>query len=247
MRAMILAAGLGTRLKPITDSTPKALIKIKGFTLLKLQIKRLQSEGFNQIIINVHHFSDQLKEYIKQNIFNNSSIVISDESKKLLDTGGGLKKAAHFFSDGKPFLVYNVDILSDINLRSLMDHHKVSGGIATLAVRERASSRKLLFNNENNLCGWINEKTEEKIIVKGENTRLIPYSFSGVQILDPAIFKYFPNKDVFSLVDLYLAAAKEEKITGFVHNEDNWLDIGKTETLTEAENLFEKIRNTYRV
>ena len=120
---MILAAGLGTRLKPYTDSTPKALIEIKGFPLLKLQIRKLSSEGFDQIIINVHHLSDQVKEFIKQNIFFNCSFTISDESKKLLNTGGALKKAAHFFSDRKPFLVYNVDILSDINLKSLMNQH----------------------------------------------------------------------------------------------------------------------------
>lgn len=247
MRAMILAAGLGTRLRPFTDSTPKALIKIKGFTLLKLQIRKLIAEGFDQIIINVHHFSDQFNEYLKQNIFFNCSIVISDESKKLLDTGGGLKKAAHFFSDEKPFLVYNVDILSDINLKSLMDHHRASGSIATLAVRARASSRKFLFNNENILSGWTNDETKEKIIARDGKNSLIPYSFSGIQIIDPAIFKYFPDKDVFSLVDLYLSAAKNEKISAFVHNEDNWFDVGKATTLAEAENLFEKIRNTYRV
>ena len=247
MRAMILAAGLGTRLKPYTDSTPKALIEIKGFPLLKLQIRKLSSEGFDQIIINVHHLSDQVKEFIKQNIFFNCSVTISDESEKLLNTGGALKKAAHFFSDRKPFLVYNVDILSDINLKSLMNHHLSSRSIATLAVQERVSSRKFLFNYENNLCGWMNDEKGKKIIVRDEETRLIPYSFSGIQIIDPVIFRYFPDEDVFSLVDLYLAAAKEQKINGFVHDEDNWIDIGKAETLAEAENLFEKIRNTYRV
>ena len=247
MRAMILAAGLGTRLKPLTDSIPKALIKIKEFTLLELQIKKLQSEGFNQIIINVHHFADQVKECLEQNKFFNCNIVVSDERKKLLDTGGGLKKAVHFFSDGKPFLVYNVDILSNINLKKLMGHHLAAGNLATLAVRDRKSSRKFLFNSENVLCGWMNEKTGEKIIVRDENSGLVPYSFSGVQIIDPAIFKYFPDKDVFSLVDIYLIAAKKEKIIGFAHNEDYWLDLGKIETLSEAEKLFEKIRNTYQV
>jgi NDP-sugar pyrophosphorylase family protein len=247
MRAMILAAGLGTRLRPFTHSIPKALIEIRGFPLLKLQIRKLSSEGFNQIIINVHHLSDQVKEYIKQNVFFNCTIVISDESKKLLNTGGGLKKAAHFFSDKKPFLVYNVDILSDINLKSLMNHHLSSHSIATLAVQERPSSRKFLFNSENHLCGWMNDESNKEIIVKDEETKLIPYSFSGIQIIDPAIFTNFPDEDVFSLVDLYLAAAKKEKITGYVHSEDNWLDIGKIESLAEAENLFEKIRNTYRV
>ena len=158
-----------------------------------------------------------------------------------------MKKASHFFSDEEPFLVYNVDILSNINLKKIMDHHLAAGSLATLAVRDRKSSRKFLFNRENVLCGWMDEKTGEKIIVRDKNTGLVPYSFSGVQIIDPAIFKYFPDKDVFSLVDLYLSAAKKEKITGFAHNEDYWLDLGKIETLSEAEKLFEKIRNTYRV
>ncbi|MEJ2242618.1 MAG: sugar phosphate nucleotidyltransferase, partial [Candidatus Bathyarchaeota archaeon] len=157
MRAMILAAGLGTRLKPLTDSTPKALIKIKGFTLLELLIKKLKSSGFDEIVINVHHLADQIKEFLKQNNFLDTEITISDESNKLLETGGGLKKAAYFFPDGKPFLVHNVDVLSDISVNSLMEHHLASKSLATLAVRNRKSSRKLLFNKENILCGWMNE------------------------------------------------------------------------------------------
>ena len=247
MRAMILAAGLGTRLKPLTDSIPKALIKIREFTLLELQIKKLISEGFNEIIINVHHFSEQIKDYLERKNYFNCSITISDESKKLLETGGGLKKAAHFFSDRKPFLVCNVDILSDISLKKLMDFHITSGSLASLAIRDRISSRRFLFNKENILCGWMNEKSGAKIIVRNEMSGLFPYSFSGIQIIDPAIFKYFPDEDVFSLVDLYLSAAKKEMISGFIHNENNWLDLGKTETLSKAESFFEKIRNTYQV
>ena len=128
-----------------------------------------------------------------------------------------------------------------------MDNHQASSGIATLAVRERKSARKFLFNKENILCGWMNENTKERNIVRDENNNLLTYAFSGVQIIDPAIFKYFPDEDVFSLVDLYLSAASKEKIYGYIHNEDNWLDLGKKESLKEAENLFEKIRNTYRV
>jgi len=125
MRAMILAAGLATRLKPLTDLTPKALIKIKGQTLLELQIKKLKAECYDEIIVNVHHYSDQIQHYLKQNNFFDTSIEISDESEKLLDTGGGLKKASHFFSDSEPFLVYNVDILSNISLRKLMEHQSL--------------------------------------------------------------------------------------------------------------------------
>ena len=238
MRAMILAAGLGTRLKPLTDSTPKALIKIKDKTLLELQINKLKSEGFDQIIINVHHFADQVKDHLRANNFFNCSIEISDESEKLLDTGGGLKKASHFFSVGKPFLVYNVDILSSINLKELIDFHLASKSIATLAVQKRESSRKFLFDKTNTLCGWMNEKSGEKIITRDDQSEFIPYSFSGIQVVDPKIFKYFPDKDVFSLVELYLSAAKKEKILGYVHNEDEWMDLGKVENIKKAESLF---------
>lgn len=239
MRAMILAAGLGTRLKPLTDSTPKALIKIKDFTLLELQIRKLKAEGFNQIIINVHHFADKIKDYLKQSNFFECSIEISDESEKLLETGGGLKKAAHFFSDDKPFIIYNVDILSNISLNKLMEVHKASGSVATLAVQDRKSSRKFFFDKSNTLCGWINEKSGEKILTKDRQTELFPYSFSGIQVVDPKIFKYFPDKDVFSLVEFYLTTAKREEIIGYVHNEDEWIDLGKIENIKKAESLFE--------
>ena len=244
---MILAAGLGTRLKPLTDSTPKALVKIKDKTLLELQINKLKSQGFDQIIINIHHFADKVKAYLEQNIFFNCQITLSDESKMLLDTGGGLKKASHFFSDGEPFLVYNVDILSSINLNKLMEFHKASGSIVTLAVQDRSSSRKFLFDDKMSLCGWMNEKTGERLIVKNEHSELFPYSFSGVQVIDPKIFDYHPDKDIFSLVELYLSAAKEEKIIGYVHNEDEWIDFGKIENLSEAERILNKIRSTYPV
>ena len=245
MRAMILAAGLGTRLKPLTDSTPKALVRVKDHTLLELQINKLKAEGFDQIIINVHHFAEQIKNYLKQNNFFDCTIEFSDESEELLDTGGGLKKASHFFSDGNPFLVYNVDILSNINLKKMKEYHHVSSSIATLAIQKRNSSRKFLCDKNNILCGWMNEKSGEKIITRDGQSELFPYSFSGVQIVDPRIFKYFPDKYVFTLIELYLSAAKEEKIIGYVHNEDEWIDLGKIENLSEAENLLDKIRYTY--
>lgn len=247
MRAMILAAGLGTRLKPITDDTPKALIKIKDKILLELQIRKIKTFGINEIIINVHHLADKIKEFLRQNNFFDCSIEISDESKKLLDTGGGLKKASYFFSDGKPFLVCNVDILSNIDLNKLMDFHFSSSSIASLAVQDRKSSRKFLFNNEMILSGWMNEKTTEKILVRNEKSDLISKAFSGIQIIDPKIFKYFPDKDIFSLVEMYLNAAKKEEIIGYQHDEDEWLDLGKVENLNVANEMFERIRNTYQV
>jgi len=247
MRVMILAAGLGTRLKPLTESTPKALIKINGKTLLELQIKKLKASSFDQIIINVHHFANQIIDFLRLNNNFDCSIEISDETSLLLETGGGLKKASHFFSDGKPFLVYNVDILSNINLKKLLDTYAQGNSIATLAVQDRVSSRKFLFDDEMILNGWLNEKTNEKIISKNSGSILQQFAFSGIQIIDPKIFKYFPDKDVFSIVDLYLTASKKEKIFGYLHDSDEWMDLGKIENLNEAEKHFDKIRNTYQV
>ena len=247
MRALILAAGLGTRLKPLTDSTPKALIKIKNYTLLELQIKRLKAAGVSQIIINVHHFADKINDFLIQNNFFDCSIELSDENAKLLDTGGGLKKASHFFSDGKPFLVYNVDILSNINLKKFIDVHNSKSSLATLAIKDRESSRKFLFDKNNILSGWKNEKSNEQIIVRGEEQELISYAFNGIQIMDPKIFKYFPDKGVFSLVELYLTAAKNEKIVGYLNNNDEWMDVGRIENLDEADKILDRIRSTYQV
>ena len=242
MRALILAAGLGTRLKPLTDAIPKALIKINDFTLLELQIKKLISEGFDKIIINVHHFSDKIKTYLEQNNFFDCDISISDETDKLLDTGGGLKKASHFFSDGKPFLVYNVDVLSDLDFNKFYEFHVMNDSIATLAVSERKSSRYFLFNKENIICGWVNDKTGESKIVRDFNEKLTKLAFSGIQIIDPKLFKYFPDENVFSLIDLYLIASRDENIRAFIHSKDGWMDLGKIENLKEAELRFDKFR-----
>jgi NDP-sugar pyrophosphorylase family protein len=247
MRAMILAAGLGTRLKPLTETVPKALIRVRNHTLLELQIKKLNAQGFDEIIINVHHFAEKIKEYLERKNYFNCSIIISDESNKLLDTGGGLKKASHFFSDDKPFVVCNVDIISNINLQKFMEVHISTSSLASLAIQDRASSRKFLFDNDTSLCGWMNEKTAEKIILRANAKELKPYAFSGIQIIDPRLFKYFPDKDTFSLIDLYLIAAKRESIFGYIHSNDTWMDLGKIENLKEAEKVFENFRNIYRV
>jgi NDP-sugar pyrophosphorylase family protein len=244
MRAMILAAGLGTRLRPITDSIPKALIKIREHTLLELQIKKLKSSGINKIIINIHHHARMIEEYLKQNSNFDCEIQISDESDQLLETGGGLKKAAHFFSDSSPFLIHNVDVITNLNLKKLFDHHKKENALATLAVMERISSRFFVFDEENILVGWKNEKTEESKVARRPTGKIKLLAFSGIQIVEPKIFKYFPNKDVFSLVELYLNVAKKEQITALNHSGDQWLDLGKKENLVEAEKSFK--RNLFR-
>jgi len=236
MRAMILAAGLGTRLKPLTDSTPKALIKIKDKTLLEIAIDNLVKNGFNKIIINLHHHAKQILQFIEQNKFE-AEITISDETEKLLDTGGGLKKAGYFFNDGSPFLVYNVDILSNLDLRRFYSFHQKTDSIATLVVKKRESSRYLLFNSENILCGWRNAKTGETKLIRNDKLQY-EFAFSGIQVLDSEIFSLMPENDIFSLIDLYLKIGTENKIKAFIDDESLWLDVGKPEYLKEAGNLF---------
>jgi len=156
-----------------------------------------------------------------------------------------LKKASHFFNDGKPFLIYNVDIISNINLKKLFEAHLRNNSIATVAVQDRDSSRKFLFDDEMVLCGWTNQKTGEQIISRKSESNFKQFAFSGIQVIDPNIFNYFPDKNIFSLVELYLEAAKQEKIKGFIHNQDELLDLGKIENIKKAEELLPKIRNTY--
>lgn len=231
MKAMIFAAGLGTRLRPLTNNLPKALFEIKGKPLLEITIDKLIQNGFDEIIVNVHHFAEQVIYFLTKKKFN-AKIGISDESDKLLDTGGGLKKAKWFFDDGEPFLLHNVDIISDINLNEFYKIHLKNKSIATLAVQKRKSSRYLLFDEDNFLCGWENVKTGEKIISKNKYP-LSRLAFSGIHVVDPKLFSYFPNKEIFSIIDVYLNAARKEKIKLFLHNDSFWQDIGKIEDLNQ--------------
>ncbi len=241
MKALVLAAGLGTRLQPLTNSKPKALIEINGKTLLELTITRLLKFGFDQIIVNVHHFADQITDYLETKKNFGAQISISDESNLLLDTGGGLKKASWFFNDGKPFLIHNVDVLSDLDFTKLYESHLGSNGIATLAVQNRKSSRYFLFDKEKNLCGWTNVKTGDSKIVRHDSEALEPYAFSGIQIVSPGIFDLLPDDKVFSLVDLYLSVASKNRITYFDHTNSVFVDLGKKENLAEAVVLIDKI------
>lgn len=234
MKAFILAAGLGTRLKPLTDIKPKALIELNGIPLLEIIIKRLIKFGFNEIIINVHHLAEQIIDFIEKKNFN-AEIHISDERDLLLDTGGGLKKASYFFDDGLPFLIHNVDILSDIDLKDFYEYHKKQNSIATIAVQKRNSSRYFLFDNDNNLCGWKNSKTSETKIIRASSDQFNEYAFSGIHIVNPDIFKYFPSTDVFSIIDFYLAVAVEKRITFYDHSKNFFFDLGKKENLQKAE------------
>lgn len=238
MKAMIFAAGLGTRLLGETSDKPKALVDIGGKTLLQRTIEKLKNEGVSEIIVNVHHFSEDVKSYLSAHNFG-IPIYISDESEKLLDTGGGLKKAAHFFDDNSPILIYNVDILSDVNLQLLEDAHIKSGALATLVVRDRQTQRYFKFDDKKRLVGWINKKTKESKIAVTENfENSIEMAFSGIHIIQPQLLKLMPNEDRFSITNFYLEIAKTHSIKGYFDDSDLWMDVGKPEQLIKARSLY---------
>lgn len=237
MKAMILAAGLGTRLKPFTDSQPKALAIVNQKTILSRNIEYLKSFGITDIIINVHHFANQIIDHTNENQNFGINITISDETDEVLETGGGLKKAAWFFNDHQPFVLMNVDILTDMNLGNMIQYHLDKKPLATLAVSERTSSRCFLFNETNELCGWKNKQTNEEKISK-PNEELIPYSFSGIHIIDPTLLPLIKQEGKFSLVDVYLDLAKTQTILGYNHTGCHLMDVGKPESIIEAEKIF---------
>ena len=235
---MVFAAGLGTRLKSETNNKPKALVEIGGKTLLHHAIEKLKNEGIDEIVVNVHHFSDKIIAYIKEHNFN-IRIHISDESGRLLDTGGGLKKAKHFFTGTDSILIYNVDIISNLSLKTLIDCHKDSGALATLAVRNRVTQRYLKFEANKRLVGWLNKKTGEKKISVPENfEKGIEKAFSGIHIVQPQIFDLMPEKEIFSIIDLYLELAKKHLIKGYFDDSNLWMDVGKPDQLQKARKLF---------
>lgn len=268
-KAMIFAAGLGTRLKPLTDTVPKALVPVGGKPLLQHTIEKLKAAGFDEIIINVHHFAEQVIDFVEANHRFDIHIEFSDERKELLDTGGGIKKAAPFFNDTQPFLVHNVDILSNIDLRKLykisiqhtqsdwaspqFDQHRLheteippiqNNPIAILICSERKTSRYLLFDNNNCLKGWVNEKTGE---VKSPFPDFDPQhykklAFAGIQILQPSIFQYMTDlPDRFSIIDYYLSICDKENITCYIPDNLKIIDVGKTDSLQEAIQFLDQL------
>jgi NDP-sugar pyrophosphorylase family protein len=237
MKAMLFAAGKGTRLSPLTNSIPKALVKVGGITLLERAINTLVLNGFTEIIVNVHHFSEQITSYLEANHNFGIHIAVSDETTQLLDTGGGLKKAAWFF-DEQPFLVYNVDVLTDLGLQELYDAHLKSGALATLAVRSRQTKRYLLVDEHERLIGWKNLATGETRGLNANDSIYKTKAFSGIHVIDPKLFKLMPNEDTFSIMDLYINICTQQPIFTFDHTQSFWTDVGKPEELTEAEKIF---------
>ncbi len=228
IKAMIFAAGLGTRLYPLTKDKPKALVAIDGKTLLERAIDKLTAAGIDDIVINVHHFSEQIKSFVENHSFE-ANISISDESRLLLDTAGGLKFAEPFFANTQHILLYNVDILSSINLSKLIQYHIDCKAIATLAVKNRSTFRRFIFDNDTmQLCGWQNEKTGEKKLPR-TTSRELPLAFSGIHIVNNEILNYIPRNEKLSMTPLYLDLANNQIIKGYRHDEDSWMDIGKYE------------------
>jgi len=239
MKAMIFAAGLGTRLRPLTNDKPKALVKLNGVPLLERVIRKVLKVGFKEIVVNVHHYAEDVIRFLAEKDHFGLKIHISDESDLLLETGGGLKKAASFFDDGKPFLVHNTDIISDIDLKKMYQYHCDSNGLATLAIRQRKTSRYLMFNEKDELAGWVNTKTGQRKISRTGASRVTLKAFSGIQIIDPALFSFFPDEKVFSIIDVYLKAASSNTIMAYAHDDGQWLDVGKPEQLKLAEQFVE--------
>lgn len=239
--AFIPAAGLGTRLYPLTKDTPKALVKISGKPLLEHLLLKLKAEGVGEIVINVHHFASQITDFLTDNKNFGLNIYISDEREKLLDTGGGLKKALSLFTNTAPILIHNVDIFSTLPIESILSYHKNNPSLATLVVRKRNTSRYLLFDENNQLCGWENRKTNEIKLVR-QHSSYTQQAFSGLHIISNNIRSKISEQGVFSIIDMYLRLAKTETITSYTDSLSEWFDVGKYSQIEEAEYLFNKYR-----
>ena len=236
MQAFILAAGLGTRLHPITDTLPKALVEVQGTPLIKIAIDNLVHQGASRIVVNIHHFGDLLRTYLQSHHWD-ADILISDERNLLLDTGGGLKKAKPLFLPHEPILVHNVDILSRINFSEIFKYHTDSMNFATLVVSQRNTSRQLLFNSENQLTGWQNNTTGEIKWVEQPITNYNQFAFSGIAVVQPELLALLPQANhPYSIIPAYLEIARNHRISYFKHSPADWLDVGKPETLQRSQN-----------
>ncbi len=245
MKAMILAAGLGTRLRPLTDDRPKALVEIAGRTLLEITLARLRAFGIRDVIINVHHLADMILEYLKTNNNFGMRITISRE-EVLLDTGGGLKKAAYFFGDDssgreEPLVLHNVDVISTIDLQRMVQFHTKNQALATLAVQDRETSRYLLFDKASELCGRRSAGEETELARSAEQVQAL--AFCGIHVLSPRLFTLMSEAGAFSIITSYLRlAAQGEKILSFRADEYYWRDLGKPGNVAQAaEDLKQKV------
>ena len=240
MQAMIFSAGLGTRFKPWTDKHPKALAMVNGKPLLQRNIEYLQQNGIREVIVNVHHFADQIENAIVENDGWGTDVLVSDERDQVLETGGGLLYAKDLFNPGERLVTCNVDILTDLDISKLLRFHEQQQALISFAVTNRPTSRNLLFDDNNRLVGWRNNKTgEERISIPG--TAFVEKAYSCVVVFEYEIFRLMEEKGFhgkFSLIDVYLALAAEHRIMGFDHTGDRFVDVGKPESVVIAESLF---------
>ncbi len=234
---MIFTAGFGICFKPWTDKHPKVLALVNGKSLLQRNIEYLKQYGIKDVIVNVHHFAEQIEDAIKKNEGWGSNIIISNERDEVLETGGGLLKARDLFTPGERFITCNVDILTDLNLKKLMAFHEKHKPLISFGVTDRKTSRNFLFDNNNRLCGWINNTTGEQIISIHQD-KLSQKAYSCVVVFEYQVFELMPFTGKFSLTDLYLELAKKHTILGYNHTGDKWVDVGKTESVAIAESLF---------
>lgn len=236
MKAMILAAGLGTRLHPLTKVRPKALVEVRGVPLLEIVLKRLLEVGVSEIIVNLHHFPEQIIQFLQRKNYFGIHIEFSQESQ-LLDTGGGLKKAASFFDDGKPFFLHNVDVISDINLLDMYRYHETHGNLATLAVKSRPASRYLIFDQQGLLCGWQSPSENKQLVTRQPAGSTSALGFCGIHVISPVIFTKMEEQGAFSIIDCYLRLAGQgELIRAFRVDDYCWEDVGSYEKWLKLNN-----------
>ena len=242
MKAMILAAGRGTRLRPLTLKKPKALVELRGSPLLNIIINRLARQGFTEIIVNTYHLANQIVDFIdryQKNPQNKHLRLAVSQEEQLLDTGGGVQKASWFFDDGEPFLVHNVDVMTDLDLNQLMLAHRKSNSLATLAVKKRSSNRQLLFNKSGRLCGWQSLTSKEIRMAKPIKGSVIPLSFMGIQVMSPHLLDLIQLTPPFSLVDLYLKLTTDgHRIHNYRGDKSKWIDLGRIKHFETAAHLF---------
>jgi len=238
VKALILAAGFGTRLMPLTAHTPKALVKVSGKTLLEIAIRKLVFHGFSEIVVNAHHHADQVIDYLKMNQFGNVTISISDETDYLLDTGGAILKAGWFLKSEEPFLVHNVDVISNLNLGNLYSYHLEKKALATVSITDRQTKRYFLFDDELLLRGWTDTGSGEVRMAAGVSGPLKKLAFSGIHVISPGIFDLFEEQGRFSIIDTYLRLAGGHPIFGYIQPGLTWFDVGKPAQLADAERFL---------
>ena len=240
MNAMIFAAGLGSRLRPLTNNKPKALIEVNGHTMLGLALKKLEKAGITKTVVNVHHHREQVIDFLKNYHSSQMEILVSDEKEKLLDTGGGLFKARNLFDANTPVLLYNVDIVTNASLIPFMQFYEREKPLICLMVKDRPSSRYLLFDDHMILSGWKNTSNGDEIIVRS-SSYIKPFGFQGIHIVSPEVFDFPVEKEAFPIMPFYLKLGEERDIKGYETKNDIWFDIGTPKKLENTRNSIHQL------